>query len=221
MFGKECIMIIESGSRLVMIGDSITDCGRDRAVRGEGTPEVLGSGYVSFVSSVLGAKYPELGIGVINMGIGGNTVRDLDGRWQEDLLDLKPDWVSIMIGINDVWQQSGPPDPSRNCVTISEYETTLTALVEKTLPGLKGMILMTPYHVEPDRKNPMRSMMDDYGVVVRGLAGKHSTVFVDTQAAFDRYLEHHPPGSLAGDQIHVNAIGHMILALAWLEAVGV
>jgi lysophospholipase L1-like esterase len=212
-------MMIEADSKLVMIGDSITDCGRDKTVKGDGGPEVLGNGYVNFVNSVLKARYPGLGIGVVNMGIGGNTVRDLDGRWQEDLLDLKPDWVSIMIGINDVGKQIGNPDASDPHVTISEYETTLTALVEKTLPGLKGMILMTPYYVEPDRKNPMRSMMDDYSDVVRGLAEKHRTVFVDTQAAFDRYLEYHPPSSLADDQVHVNAIGHMMLALAWLEAV--
>jgi lysophospholipase L1-like esterase len=124
-----------------------------------------------------------------------------------------------MIGINDVWQQIGNPGASEIHVTISEYELTLTALVDKTLPGLKGMVLMTPYYVEADRKNPMRSMMDDYGAVVRGLAERHSTVFVDTQASFDRYLEHHPPESLSGDQVHVNAIGHMVLALSWLKAV--
>ena len=83
-------MKLQPNSKLVMIGDSITDCERARPV-GEGLFEVLGKGYVSFVDGLLTAHYPEHRIRVVNMGISGNTVHDLQSRWQMDILDLKPD----------------------------------------------------------------------------------------------------------------------------------
>src|SRR4051812_26396774 len=97
-------MIFSKHDKIVMIGDSITDCERKRPV-GEGKNDALGKGYVSLVHAMLHARYPELALRVVNMGIGGNTTRDLKQRWETDVLDLKPDWISIMIGINDVWRQ--------------------------------------------------------------------------------------------------------------------
>jgi len=102
-------MKIENGSKLLFIGDSITDCGRARPV-GEGLHwNNLGNGYVSIVQAQILTKHPESRIIVINMGVGGDTVRHLKARWQTDVLDLKPDWLSIMIGINDVWRQFDNP----------------------------------------------------------------------------------------------------------------
>ena len=101
-------MLMEPKSKLVMIGDSITDCERARPY-GEGLFGAIGKGYVSLVDALLTAAYPELGIRVVNMGTSGNTVRDLSARWQSDVLDLKPDWLSVMIGINDVWRQYDLP----------------------------------------------------------------------------------------------------------------
>ncbi|MEN8173855.1 MAG: GDSL-type esterase/lipase family protein, partial [Chloroflexota bacterium] len=88
-------MIIEPKSRLVFIGDSITDCGRKRPV-GEGRfNQALGDGYVSLVDAALTATYPDYAIKTINMGISGNTIRDLKARWQRDVLDINPDWLVI------------------------------------------------------------------------------------------------------------------------------
>jgi lysophospholipase L1-like esterase len=154
------------------------------------------------------------------MGIGGNTVRDLKDRWQADVLDLRPDWLSIMIGINDVWRQFDTPLQSEWQVPIDEYAETLTALVSATRPQLKGLVLMTPYLIEPNRLEPMRALMDRYGAVVRQLAAAHDAVFVDTQAAFDGVLEHLHPMTLAWDRVHPTLTGHMVLARAFLNAVG-
>ncbi|MCG6198000.1 GDSL family lipase, partial [Anoxybacillus sp. LAT_38] len=74
---------------------------------------------------LLQAVYPELGIRVVNKGISGNTVRDLKARWKEDVIAQKPDWVSIMIGINDVWRQYDLPLMKEKHVYLDEYETTL------------------------------------------------------------------------------------------------
>jgi len=210
-------MRIEKGSRLVMIGDSITDCGRAQPV-GEGGG--LGTGYVMFVEAVLGAARPDLAIRVTNVGTSGNTVRDLAARWQRDVLDLAPGWLSVLIGINDVWRQFDCPRCPEIHVALDEYERTLDDLVGRARPGLKGLILMTPYFIEPDREEPMRARMDRYGAAVRKLAARHDAILVDTQAAFDEVLAVCHPMTLAGDRVHPNPTGHMILARAFLKAVG-
>lgn len=210
---------IQPDSKLVMIGDSITDCGRGQPI-GEGLFDALGQGYVSLVDGLLGASYPAQRVRVVNMGTSGNTVRDLVARWQTDVLDLKPDWLSIMIGINDVWRHFDTPLKIEEQVYLDEYTRTLDKLVTQTLPHLKGMVLMTPYFIEPNRSDPMRLMMDRYGNAVREVAEKYQIDFVDTQAAFDKVLEHLHPMTLAWDRVHPNRTGHMILALAFLQAVG-
>lgn len=212
-------MNIQAGSKLVMIGDSVTDCERARPV-GEGLFNALGQGYVRDVDALLQATMPERKIRVVNMGISGNTVRDLEARWQSDVLDLKPDWLSIMIGINDVWRQFDSPLQVEQAVPLDEYEQRLAALVSGTKPALKGLVLMTPYFIEPNRADAMRKQMDRYGAVVRKLASKHHAVLVDTQAAFDSVLGKLHPMALAWDRVHPNAVGHMVLARAFLQAVG-
>lgn len=212
-------MLIQPGSKVVMIGDSITDCGRARPV-GEGLFEALGKGYVSQIDALLQAKEARRRIRVVNMGVSGNTVRDLQARWQSDALDLAPDWLSILIGINDVWRQFDAPWQAEWGVPLEEYARTLAALVEQTQPRVKGLILMTPYFLEPNQADPMRARMDEYAAVVRALAGKYQTVLVDTQAAFAAVLVDLHPMALAWDRIHPNAIGHMVLARAWLDAIG-
>ncbi len=105
-------MKIKPGSKLVMIGDSVTDCERARPV-GEGLFGAVGKGYVSLVDALLSSTYPAHGIRVINVGSSGDQVRNLLARWQTDVIDKKPDWLSIMIGINDVWRQAGGPAAHR------------------------------------------------------------------------------------------------------------
>lgn len=210
-------MKITRGSKFVMIGDSITDAGRLQPI-GEGLFDALGKGYVSFTDALLGAVYPELDIRVINMGTSGNTVRDLKARWQTDVIDLKPDWLSVMIGTNDVWRQFDLPKMAGAGVELDEYETIYDELLTQTKPLLKGLILATPFYIEPNRNDAMRHRMDEYGAVVKRLADKHDAIFVDTQAAFDDVLKHYYPATLAWDRVHPNQTGHMVLARAFLNA---
>jgi len=212
-------MILQKNDRLVMIGDSITDCGRGRPA-GEGLFDPYGNGYVNMVKAYLDAHYPECPIRIINRGDSGNTVRELASRWQEDVLDLKPNWLSIMIGINDVWRQFDSPRMTEIHVGIEEYESTLEKLITSALSGLKGLILVTPYFIEPKRDDPMRARMDAYGAVVKALAEKYDAVLVDTQAGFDRMLEHMHPMAIAWDRVHPNSSGHGLIAKCFLEAIG-
>ncbi len=207
---------IDDNATLLFIGDSITDCGRAHPV---GQRAGLGDGYVALVDALMAVNHPGSRIRVLNTGISGNRVIDLEARWRRDVLDLEPDWLSVMIGINDVWRQfDNTTDP--NQVDIDRFERVYRGLLESTRSGLAGMVLMTPYYLESNRSDPMRARMDEYGAVVRRLATDFDAVFVDTQAAFDHHLEHRPTQSLCGDRVHPNKTGHMIIARAFVEGVG-
>jgi lysophospholipase L1-like esterase len=212
-------MKIQKGSRLLFIGDSITDVGRTQPV-GDRAFAGLGNGYVSLVDSLLGAFRPGDDIRVTNVGVSGNTVRDLKARWQRDVLDLKPDWLSIMIGINDVWRQFDSPLQKEWHVLPDEYRATLQELAARARPGLKGLVMMSPYYMEPSKADPMRAMMDRYGAIGKEVARANDALFVDTQAAMDAVLSHYYPGTLGWDRVHPNQVGHMVLARAFLDAVG-
>ena len=206
-------MLFTALQRIVFVGDSITDCGR----RDVAAP--YGNGYVSMVRNLLNARYPELNLVVVNRGISGNTVRDLAQRWEKDAIAERPDWLSIKIGINDVWRffanrpQEGVPLP--------EYEATLRRLIERTraVTGAR-LILMQPYLIEPDRTDPMRAEMDRYGAIVSALAREYESVLVRTQDAWDAALAHTSPTVWAEDRIHPTAPGHAVIALAFLRSIG-
>jgi lysophospholipase L1-like esterase len=211
-------MLLSKHSKTVMIGDSITDAGRARPI-GEGVG-CLGTGYVSLVDALLGSVYFHHSHRIINMGNSGETVRDLRRRWQADVIDLKPNWVSVNIGINDVWRQFDSPTRPDKHIYIEEYEATLDDLVADTKHMVEGIILMTPYYIELNKQDPMRAQMDRYGDAVKRLALKHDVTLVDTQAAFDEVLTEYYPATLAWDRVHPTLTGHMVIARAFLNAVG-
>ncbi len=212
-------MKIAAHSKLVFIGDSITDAGRAQP-NGEGLFGALGAGYVAQVDALLGAVMPERMIRVVNKGSSGHTVRDLRARWEADVIGIQPNWLAIMIGINDVWRQFDLPWQTEIHVGLDEYEATLDELIARSKPILDGLVLMTPYYLEPNKDDAMRAMMDRYGAVVKKLAAKHDTLFVDVQAAFDRVLKTYYPGTLAWDRVHPGQSGHMVIAKAFLDTVG-
>jgi lysophospholipase L1-like esterase len=213
-------MKIAPHSKLVFIGDSITDCERARPI-GEGLFGAVGKGYVSLVEGLLGAIHPGHLIRIVNMGTSGNTVLDLKNRWQTDVLDLKPDWLCVMIGVNDVWRQFDLPRQKEIHVDSDTYGRTLDELVARTRPTVKGLVLMAPFYIEPNRADAMRSLMDRYGALGRQVAASHNAIFVDTQAAFDAVLRHMHANAIAWDRVHPNVIGHAIIARAFLGAIGV
>ncbi len=213
-------MILGKGQKLVFIGDSITDCGRSRPAPSEGLGDCMGRGYVALVEALLLAVYPALAIRVVNVGNSGNTVVDLKTRWQSDVLDIQPDWLAVMIGINDVWRQFDSYRQTETHVSPSTYESTLDDLLGKTRATLRGLVLMTPYYIESNAHDAMRARMDEYGAIVKKLAKKHDAILVDTQEAFLKVLAHIHPNALAWDRVHPNPAGHMVLAKAFLDAVG-
>jgi len=212
-------MIFENMDRIVFAGDSVTDAGSNNPV-GEGLFDSLGRGYVREIDNMLAAWYPDVLLRVTNSGIGGNTSRDLLARWERDVVNLRPQWVSICIGINDVWRQFDCPAMPDYAVTPEQYEENVEKMVVSAKSFAKGVILMTPYMIEPLKEDKMRARMDVYGDICRKLAEKHDAIFVDLQAMFDRYFEHRHSAFIAWDQIHPNQIGATLIAREFLRACG-
>jgi lysophospholipase L1-like esterase len=210
---------IEPGSKLLFIGDSITDAGRARPV-GEGLFGAHGTGYVNIVAGLLGAVYAGHKIRVVNQGQSGDTVLNLKERWEADVLELKPDWLCVMIGINDVWRQFDLPLATETHVNLAVYEQTLDELITATKPNLKGLVMMSPYYIEPHQTDEMRFKMDGYGLAVKRVAERHGAIYVDVQAAFNKVLQTWYPAALAWDRVHPNQVGCTVIAKAFLDSIG-
>ncbi len=212
-------MLFDQNDKILFIGDSISDYERTRPV-GEGLFNAWGRSYVADVGSLLGCMYPEMHLRIVNMGISGNQCRDLEARWQTDVFDQNPDWVSVLIGINDVWRQFDSPEIKEQHVSPEDFRTCYERLIKSTLPRVKGMILMTPYFMEPNRDDPMRRRMDEYGAITKELAEKYHLTLVDLQAGWDKLFQHMHPMNIAWDRVHPNQIGCMYIAKQFLSAIG-
>ncbi|MCE7946513.1 MAG: GDSL family lipase [Chloroflexi bacterium CFX4] len=206
-------MIFGQHHRIVFMGDSITDADR----RGAAAP--YGNGYVNTVRNFMIARYPQHNLTFINKGVGGDTVRQLAMRWEADVIRERSQWVSVMIGANDVWRHF--TYNAREAVPVGEFQSTLRALLQRARQAIKAnFVLMQPYAVIADVNHPMRQLMALYGGVVEGLAVEFGAALVRTQAAFDQAMQSLPESFWSPDQIHVGAQGHTLLAQAWLRAVG-
>lgn len=206
-------MIFERGQRIVMIGDSITDCGRRDAFA------PYGNGYVSLVQAFITARYPELDLAFENRGIGGDTVRHLKARWDEDAIALRPDWLSVKIGINDVWRAFGAN--AHEAVPADEFEATYRRLLRQAVDetGCR-LIILEPYVIEKDQADPQLVRTRELAMIARKLAAEFHAINVRTQDAFNEVLQHSEPSAWAHDRIHPNLAGHAVIAQAFLNAVG-
>jgi len=205
--------LFRPGQHVVFIGDSITDAGR----RDHLPP--YGDGYMSLVRAFITARRPELHLRWTNQGISGNTVRDLAQRWEDDAVAVAPDWLSVMIGINDVWRFF--TGRHAEAVPIDEYEQTLRQLVRRAVDATGcRLILADPYIIERDPAEPQRVETERYCAVVETLAKEFDAIHVRTQQAFDRALTTTAETDWADDRIHPNLPGHAIIADAYLEALG-
>ncbi|WP_195576200.1 SGNH/GDSL hydrolase family protein [Paenibacillus sp. 1001270B_150601_E10] len=211
-------MKLRQGYKLIVMGDSITDCDRARPV-GEGLYHGLGNGYVNLLQSLIRCEYPSFIIQLLNMGIGGNTIRDLAARWQQDVLDHQPDGVIIAIGINDVWRKYDNPMNQALAVLEEEYERTMNELIDSSQALGADVMLLTPFFIEPNKEEPMRADMDRYGAIVQAVGRERDLPVVDLQETMDRFLAYTHPTTLAFDRVHPNQTGHMAIAKAVLEMI--
>lgn len=202
-------------SGLVMFqGDSITDADRARS-----TSSDLGRGYALMAAGWFAARYPERDVRFLNRGIGGDRVVDLLARWDDDCLALRPDVLTILIGINETWRAFDPGDPTPTASFERSYRELL-ARTRDTLPQTR-LILMEPFSVpvSPDRE-AWRTDLDPKIQVVRRLAREFGALLTPLDGLFAQAATRRGPAYWAEDGVHPTPAGHALIAQAWLRTVG-
>ena len=204
----------------VFQGDSITDGNHGRT---SDPNHIMGHGYVFSIASRLGADYPEKRLVFYNRGISGNKVNDLASRWQTDTLDLKPDVLSILIGVNDSSSVVFQHDP---IITVNKYEKLYRSLLEITRKQYPDIlfVLGEPF-ILPVGK--VKEHWDIYHgdilarqAVVVSLAQKFDAVFVGFQEMFNRACKKAPADYWIWDGVHPRVAGHELMAREWMKQVG-
>lgn len=199
-------------------GDSITDAGRKRDVTEANDQLALGNGYAWFAAAAM-LTAGDADLRVYNRGISGNKVFQLRDRWQQDCLDLKPDLVSILIGVNDIWhKRNGNYDG-----TVEIYERDYDALLQRTrdaLPGVR-LVVCEPFVLRCGAvDDSWFPEFDTYRAAARRVADKHGATFVPFQQMFDDALALAPAEHWAKDGVHPSAAGAALMAQTWRRVVG-
>jgi lysophospholipase L1-like esterase len=198
-------------------GDSITDAGRNRNETRYNNSAALGSGYAMLAAANLLEEYPSLNLKIYNKGISGNKVFELAERWDKDCLDLKPDILSILIGVNDFWHKI----IGNYNGTVEIYRNDFTALLDRTrkaLPNVK-LIICEPFAV------PGVKAVDDkwfpefyeYQKAAKEIAEKFGATFVPFQKVYDEAIKEVPGSYWTSDGVHASLAGAQLMAEAWTE----
>lgn len=202
----------KSGQRIVFIGDSITDAGRRQ------DPQGLGNGYVRLIRDLCSVLHPDLQLEWVNRGISGDTVRHLHERWQRDVIDFQPDWLSVSIGVNDVWRQLDKKGPG---VDIPTYERLYREILDEAVAKTKArLILMEPSLLGEDPDTEGNRMLKPYVACVGRLAQEYGAILVPIHSACLSYLAQRREPALTTDGVHLAGPGIALFATEWLKAVG-
>jgi len=209
---------IKPGSTVLFTGDSITDAGR----RDNHFP--LGQGYVRMITDLINARYTQHKLTYINTGISGNTVRDLHGRWTDDVIRHQPDWLSIMIGINDVhrWVHN----VAGQSVSPEEYADLYPKILDRVKKETKAqLVILEPFYMTIDHesgsyRSNMLEKLKLYQTTAEKLAKQHKARYVKFHAMFQKLLAIYPADRFCPEPVHPNLSGHLTMAQEWLKAVG-
>jgi len=192
----------------LFIGDSITDC---RHLEPDAAP--LGVGFVRDIAAELADRAP--GIAVLNTGISGNRVPDLEHRWNVDCLALRPAVLTILIGINDTWRRYDNDDPT----SVDAFEAGYRRLLVRVRDVLGcPVVLMEPFLIPLSAgQRRWREDLDPKIDAVRRLAGEFSAVLLPTDRIMAGAAERLGAAAVAYDGVHPTPVGHRVLADTWLE----
>jgi lysophospholipase L1-like esterase len=198
-------------------GDSITDAGRDKNAKTPNTPPMMGSGYVIQSAGELLFKYAEKNLTIYNRGISGNKVYQLAERWDADCIGLKPNVLSILIGVNDFWHTKS----GRYKGTVKTYEDDYRALLKRTLAAFPNVKLIIG---EPFAVNKVKAVddtwypeFDKYREASKKLADEFNAVFIPYQKVFDEARKRAPGIYWTHDGVHASLAGAQLMANAWMK----
>lgn len=205
--------MLKDGMTILFQGDSITDAGRREE------PDGLGRGYPRKVKEYLDTFCASRNITVINRGISGNRAKDLKARWQEDCIDLKPDILSILIGINDTWRKYDSSDPT----SVESYEADYRAILTQAREKLSCQIVILEPFVVPSDENKLcwyEDLMPKI-LVARKLAREFDAIYIPFDGIFAAHSSHNngiAPAFWSEDGVHPSDAGHALMARYWLDA---
>jgi lysophospholipase L1-like esterase len=200
-------------------GDSITDWGRDHKKTKANDTGSLGNGYAMLTAAQLLLKNPDKNLQVFNKGVSGNKVYQLAERWDEDTLALKPNVLSIHVGVNDFWHTLSGGYQGTIDTYIADYHK-LIDLTKKALPDIK-LVICEPFAVKgvkavDDKWYPT---FDLFRKAAHDIAAEYNAAFVPWQAVTDKALELAPATYWSLDGVHPALPGEALMAHAWMEAV--
>jgi lysophospholipase L1-like esterase len=200
-------------------GDSITDAGRNKEDQGYNTARILGTGYALLAAASLLNKHATLDLKVYNRGISGNKVYQLAERWDKDCLDLKPDVLSILIGVNDFWHKLN----GNYNGTLEIYKKDLVALLDRTLKALPNvkLIIGEPFAVPGIKAVDGKWYPDFYAyqTAAREVAQSFGAILIPYQKIFDEAKKKAPGVYWTGDGVHPTLAGAQLMAEAWAKTV--
>lgn len=216
--GSKKIQLLK-GQKILFQGDSITDAGRDKQTEGYNTAKILGAGYAMLAGAALLEKYAAMDLKIYNKGISGNRVGQLAERWDKECLAIKPDVLSILIGVNDIWHKLG----GRFDGTVDIYRKGYIELLERTknaLPNVK-LIIGEPFGVKGVKAvdDTWYPEFPEYQKAAREIAEQFGAAFIPYQAIFDEAGKMAPGSYWTTDGVHTTLAGAKLMAEAWIATV--
>jgi len=195
--------IFEENSVILFQGDSITDCSRNRE-----DPSNLGDGYVNLITGILSERYSHYNTKIINRGISGDGIRDLQLRWNTDCIDLRPDILSILIGVNDTLSTPA-----------GQFEEEYRMLMKRTTRALNSKIILCEPFLLLENNDAYRDDLNPKIEIVHKLSEEFCTLLLPIDKIFRESCSLHPPEYWAPDGVHPTPAGHALIAKSWIEYV--
>ena len=209
-------ILFNSGEVILFQGDSITDAGRRDATSADG----LGSGYVAIIRGLMAERHPSLNLRFLNRGVSGDRSEELLKRWDADCLELKPAWLSIMVGVNDVWRKRVQSNGQRH-IPLPEFQANYVKLIEQAKTAkISRLVLVSPTTIDDDPESDLNQLLTSYDDVVRELAQQYAAIYVPARERLLAAIHSVPDVKWTTDGCHPTVAGHAVIADAWLEAVG-
>jgi lysophospholipase L1-like esterase len=210
--GVAPVPIFQKNARILFQGDSITDGNRGRSLDPN---HILGHGYAFIIAAKYGAAFPELDLTFLNRGVSGNQVTDLARRWQEDTLDLKPDILSILIGVND----NGANVPMDQFERVYDQLLTDARTANPRIRLVLGAPFTLPVGGVKAHYDQWLAGIRQREAIIARLARKHHAALVRFQPVFEAACKLAPAERWIWDGVHPTYAGHQLMADEWIRTV--
>ena len=198
--------------RILFQGDSITDAGRDRRNYHD-----MGNGYPKFAAEHIRKAFPNSEIELINLGISGNRTDNLFDRMYEDIIQLQPDIVSILICINDIWHRHSHHIETTDAQIAANYRAILSRIKAQTNAKI---VILSPFLLDNEEKEAWRPELDRLLPIVRSLADEFADAYIPLDEIFAKALPEQPePQYYSADGVHPNQNGSAFIGKHYFEAI--